>query len=171
MANWRVALPIIGAAVMAALPLWRYADRQRAESAAQSLVRQVQTAQDAFRNGGGRGAYATRLESLVEPCPGTSTALVSADRLQDVMSDYEAHLRAARGVELTGTDCHGRPVASSYYLALQPRAAETPAQQAFAVVTGGPLFVFFDGIAPQEADMAAGGLATRADALQTFKIP
>ena len=35
----------------------------------------------------------------------------------------------------------------------------------------GRIYVFFDGVAPLERDMAAGGLATPLESVPTFKIP
>jgi hypothetical protein len=71
---------------------------------------------------------------------------------------------------VVGIDCHGRQLTSDYYVAAEP-ANEFTGLLAFAATSRGRVYVFFDGIAPAERDMDAGGLAVPLDTLDTFKIP
>jgi hypothetical protein len=85
---------------------------------------------------------------------------------------YEVTIRPAASAESRGVDCHGRPTASDYYAAAQPRSPEILAKQAFGTTaSGGQIFVFFDGVAPLETDMGPDGLATPLEAVESFKIP
>jgi hypothetical protein len=84
---------------------------------------------------------------------------------------YVLTLRAATHGTPSGVDCHGRPTTSDYYAAIAPAPERTDGRRAFAMTSQNPVFVFFDGIAPTEADMASGGLATPRDLLETFRIP
>jgi hypothetical protein len=62
-------------------------------------------------------------------------------------------------------------VVSDYYASAEPGSSRPPAHQAFAVTSAGRVFVFFDGIAPRERDMAPGGTATPLEQVPALKIP
>jgi hypothetical protein len=83
---------------------------------------------------------------------------------------YRFVLRAARTARDVGLDCHGRRTASDFYAAATP-ANEFAGREAMAMTSWGRIYVFFDGIAPLESDMAVGGLAVPLDTLEAFKIP
>lgn len=170
--RWAWVVPLMGTLVMVAVPLIRHTQKTRAEAAAATFVGQVQIAQRAFRVAHGDDGYASSLASLNTPCPGRTDGHLTPSAVTALIdAGYAATLRPAAGAVAGSPDCHGRPLSSDYYVAVAPRSIDAAGQQAFAAVAAGPICVFFDGIAPVEADMADGGLATRLDALDAFTIP
>ena len=165
---WSILLPVIGTCVAAAIPLARYAEKQRDEAVAVNALRQIQDAQERVRDAA--GAYATVLATLVEGCQGGAAALPATVLGELTAAGYVLHLRAAVDAAPGGTDCAGHPLASDYYVAASPATAGEAAEKAFAGRANGRLFVFVDGIAPSEADIASG-LATPLDEINSFKIP
>lgn len=165
-------VPLVGAVIVAALPLVRYVQKRTAESGAADFLRRVQVAQHAFRASQPAAGYAASFESLTAPCPGGRPGMLRGDAISSLEQlGYAAQLRAAEGATPLALDCHGRPTVSDYYAAASPRSVASAGQQAFAATAAGRIFVFFDGIPPLERDMAPSGLATPLDALGTFKIP
>lgn len=165
---WSILLPVIGTCVAAAIPFARYAEKQRDESVAVNSVRQIQDAQERVRDAA--GAYATVLATLVEGCLGVAPALPAAVLEELAGAGYVLQMRAAVDAAPGGKDCQGHPLASDYYVAVSPATAGEAAEKAFAGRADRRLFVFVDGIAPSEADIA-GGLATPLDEINSFKIP
>ncbi len=167
-----LALPVIGAIAVIGLPLMRYAEKTRAEATAVEFLRRVQSAQEVFAAAGSPG-YASDLLSLTTPCEGHSTAALTTVAVSTLIgAGYQVRVRPAQGAEKRGPDCHGRPTVTDYYASVEPRSPEIVAQQAYALTaTGGAVFVFFDGVAPRERDMAPGGLATPLEAAGAFEIP
>jgi type II secretory pathway pseudopilin PulG len=162
--------PLLGVIVGAALPLgWHIQTLQR-EQRAEEALHVVGAAQIAFRAAGGAGGFATDLASLQTPCAGQPPNEPPAPAT-DAVIGYVITLRIARGSTPVGVDCHGRPTSSDYYAAVAPRPGRTDGRRAFAMTSAGHVFVFVDGIAPTELDMAPGGLAIPREALDTFKIP
>jgi hypothetical protein len=169
--RWRLILPVAGVLIALAWPFSRYAMKVRAETTALQVLEEIRLAQTAFRTNGGRGGYASSLDSLTRSCD-SSPAVLAESTLADLRTlGYEALLRARVGAAAVATDCLGRPTVQDYYVALQPVSATVDGQRAFAAAAEGDAFVFFDGLAPLEADMAAGGLATPVGALTAFRIP
>lgn len=161
-------IPVAGTLLAVSVPLVRYAARDRDERVAIEVVRRISDAQREFR--AGTGGYATDVASLTATCAATPAPLSSDvfDRLRTV--GYVLHMRAAAGETVGGTDCHGRALASDYYLAVAPASADVAARQAIATRSDGRLFLFHDGIAPTEADIATG-LPTPVEERESFKIP
>jgi type II secretory pathway pseudopilin PulG len=167
---WHWICPLLGVMVAAAFPLgWHIQTLQR-EQRAEETLHALGTAQLAFRGAGGAGGFATDLASLQAPCSG-QPPIAAAAPSADTVTGYVMTLRAGRDSTPAGVDCHGRPTSSDYYAAVAPRPGRTDGRRAFAMTSAGRVFVFFDGIAPTETDMAAGGLATPREVLDTFKIP
>lgn len=131
------------------------------EDAAAEALAAVVNAQRAFRDGGGRGGYATSLASLTTPCPSGERPTMAGVGA----SGYDIRVRAAAGTSAAGTDCHGRSTALDFVASAVPARPGVDGLRAMSVSAAGRTFVFFDGIAPREADMAAGGLAMPLDAL------
>jgi type II secretory pathway pseudopilin PulG len=156
----------------AALPLWQYSRKVQAEAAGEAFLRQLADAQLEFRRGHA-AHFATALESLTTPCPGAPGAPLDAGAVRGVGErGFVVLLRPVAGASEGAPDCHGRPTVTDYYVALQPASADAAPRQAYALTgRSGRIFVFFDGLAPLERDMAPGGLATPLDELGTFKIP
>jgi hypothetical protein len=164
-----ILIPLAGIAVAVAVPLVRYAQAQRDELIAIEVLAEVRAAQERFRMQS--GGYATDAASLVAGCAGSRSALDPRMLGRLSGSGYTLALRAARGVAASpGRDCHGRALTADYYAAVAPVDASRAAQQAFAAQAAGDIFIFYDGIAPTEADIAQG-LATPLAERSRFKIP
>ncbi len=169
---WRlvaiITIACIGTTGVVLVPVFTYARMDRAEHVASERLIALREAQRAFRRAGGAGGYATDLASLTTPCPGESPPALPADT--QTTHDYIFVLRAARNARDVGLDCHGRATATDFYAAATP-GNELAGREAMAMTSWGRIYVFFDGIAPLESDMAAGGLAVPLDTLEQFKIP
>ena len=163
-------LPAVGTAAAIAFPLGWHIQTLRHESAAEELLRAVRRAQITFRSAASSGGYATNVASLLTTCPAPALPGPPLTALAAV-SGYTVTLRPAFGSAIVGVDCHGRSTSSDYYVAVAPGPDPGYGRRAFAMTSDGRIFVFFDGVAPLEQDMEAGGLATPRDALDTFKIP
>jgi type II secretory pathway pseudopilin PulG len=163
-----ITIACLGATGVVLVPVLTYARMDRAEHAASERLIAIREAQRAFRRAGGAGGYATDLVSLATPCPGEAVRALPAD--SHTRGDYTVVLRAARQARDVGLDCHGRRTVSDFYAAAAPANAFA-GRQAMAMTSWGRIYVFFDGIAPLESDMAAGGLAVPLDTLHDFKIP
>jgi len=170
--RWLRLTPLVAALGVAAIPLWQYGRKVQAETAGGAFVRQLAEAQLEFHR---RYAahFATALDSLTTPCAGQPGAVLDIRAVRHVVErGFAVVVRAAAGAPEGPADCHGRPTATDYYAALQPVSADAAPRQAYALTgLSGRVFLFFDGIAPLERDMAPGGLATPLDELGTFKIP
>ncbi len=157
---------VVGIAAAIGVPVVTFTTMKRAEDLAVERIQQVYEAQRAFRARGGRGGYATSVESLTTACPEGERAVL--DRW--AVGGYVLTVRAAASARPAGTDCHGRPTAGDFYAAARP-AGPFAGRLAPAVTSRGRVFVFFDGVPPAEDDMRFGGLAVSLDALAGFKIP
>ena len=164
-------LPLLGTLAAASIPLITFAQKSRAEASAVDLLHRLDRAQQAFRLATGAG-YASSLRSIVTGCP---VAAAAGQQPTEVLSEfdgpYRLSLRAATSARVVGTDCHGQPIVSEYYASAEPAWTDPRGQKAFAMLSGSGVWVFFDGVAPLEADMGPGGLATRLEALDSFRIP
>jgi len=169
--KWAIVAPVIGMVAVAAIPFVRYAQKERAESAAVKFLEDVRLAQRHFAAAHGERGFAAGFDSLSEACPGAAASFAARDIHRVGDFGYQVILRPASGAITVALDCHGRPLVSDYYAAASPSAIDTAGQQAFALAGAGRIYVFFDGIAPLEKDMAPGGLATPLDTLDAFKIP
>jgi type II secretory pathway pseudopilin PulG len=165
---WTVITPVIGLCLVAGWPVARYAQKQRDEARAVSTLGDIRRAQERFRTR--NDGYATDLATLLAPCPGQTADLPAAILDQLTEAGYALTLRQATDAEEMGRDCHGRPLASDYYVAAAPRTAWEVAGKALAARSDGPFHVFVDGVPPRESDMTKG-LATTVDRLDTFRIP
>jgi hypothetical protein len=165
---WTIGLPLVGTLVAAAVPLVRYARMQRDEGVAIDVMARVQGAQAAFQRL--TGGFATDAASLTRACEGSEPVLAPDVLSGLTAAGYGLLLRAAEGAIIGGRDCLGRDLASDYYAAVAPLSPETVARQAFASRGDGRIYLFVDGLAPRERDMASG-LATPLEARDSFKIP
>jgi hypothetical protein len=154
-------------AVAVAYPVATNLAMKRREHSASLSLKAVAAAQLAFRAGAGRGRYAAALSSLTTPCPGagTPTLLTALNGEEWVSSGYRISLRAAREAAVTGLDCHGQPTAEDFVASARPIRVGVDGLRAMSVRADGRTYVFFDGVPPEEHDMAAGGLAMPLDAL------
>lgn len=158
----------------------RLGPKPRERLAAEALAAIVE-AQETFRATGGRGRYATTLESLATPCPGGEWMGLETDSLTG--RGYVITLRArqpqptlaraaspdAQGPKLASlqaasvVDCHGRPTAADFVASAAPIRAGIDGLRALSTTSTGRIVAFFDGVAPTEIDMAPGGLAMPLD--------
>jgi type II secretory pathway pseudopilin PulG len=159
---------MVGILVGIALPLTRYVQKRRAEAAAIQVLQQLRDAQQTFRTQW--GGYATDVDSLVAGCgSGRVVDPAELDRLRS--RGYGVSLRASSGARgLPERDCRGREMATDYHVSIQPTASGEAGQQAFAAGASGDIYIFYDGIAPSEADIASG-LATPLSRRSSFRIP
>jgi hypothetical protein len=164
-------LPLAGLVVVGSIPLVGYARKTAAERDAADALGGVHAAQEAFRNAGGRGGYASQVDSLATPCEGAAPSLPPALVREVAAIRYRLVVRPAVDASPAGVDCHGRPVVSDYYAAVHPDGADAPGQRAFAARADGRIYLFYDGVPPAERDMGEGGLATPLDAAAEFRIP
>lgn len=170
--RWIRVAPLVAAVLAAALPLARHVQRAKAEAAGVAFLERLAAAQQAFRDGPGHGGYATDVDTLTKGCGASSALLPAADMDRAREAGFAIVLRAAEEATALPPDCRGKATASNYYAAAQASGPDAPPQQAFALTgSSGRIYLFFDGIAPLERDMAPGGLATPLEALGTFRIP
>ena len=167
---WRRFLPLAGTALLLAWPVGRYALKVRDEAQALNVVHEVRRAQERFRTSSPAAGYASSIESLAGGC-GTAAPMSRATLADLERVGYDLHLHPSAASRVVGKDCHGRPTVDDYYLGVEPRGAAVAGQRAYGATSRGDVFVFFDGLAPREQDMTAGGLATTSEALSSFKIP
>jgi hypothetical protein len=165
---WTIGFPLAGCLVAAAVPLVRYAGMQRDERVAIDVMAQVQGAQAVFQNRS--GGFATNAASLTAVCDGREPALSLAVLAGLAAAGYGLQLRAAEGATVSGRDCLGGDVATDYYAAIAPLSPATRARQAYASRGDGRVYLFVDGLAPRERDIASG-LATPLEARESFRIP
>jgi hypothetical protein len=172
MPRWLRFVPLVAALGVAAIPLWQYGQRLQAEAAGEAFLRQFAEAQLAFRRAHPPN-FATALESLTMACAGEPGTALDPGAVRTIRArGFDLVVRPAQGAAEGTADCHGRPTAADYYAALQPSSSEAAPRQAYGLTgLSGRVFVFFDGLAPLENDMAPGGLATPLDTLSAFRIP
>lgn len=165
---WVFIVPLVGMALVAALPAVWAAQGRRDEEQAIAALGRVREAQERFR--AEVGDYATDLSSLTAGCGGAAPAELAglSGQLRD--HGYALTLRAREGTPAAGQDCHGRPTGRDYYVAAAPVAGRTNGHRAYAALADGRIYVFFDQVAPRETEIAAG-LSPALDTLDHFTIP
>jgi hypothetical protein len=154
-------MAVAGLAIVAGYGLASRLQMVRHEQEAADRLAAIADAQEAFRADGGRGGYASSLESLTSACPGAGTPMLR-ERLTGgriVTGGYAFSLRPHRDATPAGTDCFGRVTMTDFVASAAPISVGVDGLRAMSVVAGRRLFVFFDGVAPAEADMTSGGLA------------
>ena len=97
--------------------------------------------------------------TLAASCPGTTIGFISPDMSTDptIKSGYTIALSAATGASPGPLDCNGTATQSAYYATAVPITGGTSGLRAFATTGAGTIFFDRTGIAPTEAQMAAGG--------------
>lgn len=160
-------VPVAVAALAVAWPVWTQFARGRAEEAGLRLAERLHVEQRRFRDGEGQGGYAADLASLANRCGKAAGGPDLTDEAARI--GYQVTVRPAPEARTMGT-CGSANTTSDYLITLEP-AGSRGAHRAYAVGPDGVVRVFFDGVAPDTADMGPGGLATPASELATFKIP
>lgn len=166
MRRWVVIVPVLGTLAIVAVPFLSAVQARRDEAAAVRALQRVHDAQERFR--AATGAYATDLASLAAGCAGAPPAPGLTP--SSGAGPYRLMLRVADRHEPSGHDCHGRPLAPDYYVSASPVPGATTAQRAYAARRDGRIFLFYDQVPPQEAEIS-GGLATPLDQADAFRIP
>ena len=166
----RLAFPIVLAAGLIGWVVAGHVARLRVEAIGVGFVTELHDAQFAFR--AAAGGFASHLDSLTARCPdggGPWLGAATLDRLAE--AGYRVTLRSREGARTLGSDCHGRPFVEDYYVGLEPGGSRQAALRAYGSNSARRVYVFVDGVAPREADMEPGGLATPLEAMPTFRIP
>jgi type II secretory pathway pseudopilin PulG len=163
-----VVLAVLGIAAAVSVPLVSHSRSTSAEARAAVALGEIGEAQRRFRARAGHGGYATDLASLRTPCPGEQQGALSAEHAS--VAGYSLLVRSTIAARPVGTDCHGRPMTTDYYAAAEP-VTPLSGRLALAMTARARIYVFIDGLAPVESDMAVGGLAVPLDTLDAFKIP
>ena len=144
--------------------------RARAQAAATGFLMRLHESQQAFEKMA--GGFASELESLTRVCPSGRGPWMDTATLDSLRgAGYVVQLRPWAGARVLGPDCHGRALVNDYYVGLEPASGRAAGQRAYGSNGTGRVYVFVDGIAPREADMAPGGLATPLEEMPTFRIP
>ena len=166
----RLALPLVLAAGLIGWVVSGHVARVRAEAVGVGFVAELHDAQFAFRTAA--GGFASHLDSLTARCPHGGGPWLDAATLERLAeAGYRVTLRPREGARTLGSDCHRRPVVEDYYVGVEPDGAREAALRAYGSNGARRVYVFVDGVAPREADMAPGGLATPLEAMPSFRIP
>ncbi len=157
-----IVVAIIGLIAAIAIPGLRRAMMSANEASAIGSLRAISSAQTNFASVAGRGGFAGSLTTLATICPGTSSAFISPDLSADPSnkSGYLVALAPAAASTPGLADCNGTPTETAFYATAVPAVAGFSGQRAFATSGGGTIFYDSTGIAPTEAQMAAGGGGT-----------
>ena len=131
-------------------------------------LRHVQAAQRALH--AGTGGYAATVATLTATCKGMERMLPPEALATFEARGYALVVRPSRAGRTAGVDCEGRALTSDYVVSAWPVSASAAARQAYTGLPDGRMFLFYDGIAPSEGDIAKG-LATPVAERESFTIP
>ena len=144
--------------------------RVRAHAAATGFLTRLNESQQSFKTVA--SGFASELDSLTRACPSGQGPWLDAKVVETLKhAGYLVRLRPRAGAAFLGPDCHGRALVNDYYVAVEPASSRDVGQYAYSSGGAGRVYVFVDGVAPREADMAPGGLATPLEAMPSFRIP
>jgi len=90
-----------------------------------------------FSTACGDGGYATSLEDLATPAPGTTEAFLGS--LGPPLTDYTLTLSPTEDARSGAVDCHGHSTTSAYYVSATPTARER-SRAAFAMSEDGEIW-------------------------------
>lgn len=149
---------IIGIIAAIALPAMLRARMSGNEAAAIGSMRSLNSGETSYAATTGHGGFAGLLATLSTPCPGSVAAFISADLSSDpsVKSGYVITVTRSASSVPGGDDCNGTPTESGYYATALPVVAGNSGQRGFATAGSGTIYFDGTGVAPTEAQMAAG---------------
>jgi len=157
-----IVIAIIGVIAAAAIPGLRRAWMSANEASAIGSMRAISSAETSYAAVAGRGGFAPGLTTLSAPCPGGGSGFISPDLSADPShkSGYVVTLMPAASATAGAADCNGVITQTAFYATAVPIAPSFSGQRAFATSSGGTIFFDNSGVAPTEAEMAAGGTGT-----------
>jgi hypothetical protein len=157
--------PVIGLLLAIGVPLAEHVARERNTRTVIALVQEAMALQAAFQ--GRAGGYASGGAALAAACASGSEAfgLVQA---RAAAAGYRVAVCPSAQAHLVGNACDGTPLISAYLVTAEPVVPGVG--RAVTGVSDGGVFVFYDGVAPTEHDIARG-LPTPLDRLNAFRIP
>jgi type IV pilus assembly protein PilA len=155
------AVAIIGIVAAIAVPSLLRARIAANETSALGSMRAVNSAQTAYAGAASAGGYATDLNVLVQPCPGSSLGFISPDLAGDPAQKSGYSLRLAAGSLGAGAlDCNGTASNLGYYLSAVPVTIGLTGHRGFAATSPAVIYFTHSGAAPTEAEMLPGGGGT-----------
>jgi prepilin-type N-terminal cleavage/methylation domain-containing protein len=157
-----IVIAIVGTVSAIAVPTMLRARMSGNEASAIGSLRALSSAETSYSGAAGRGAYAAQLATLATPCPGSTSAFISADLAMDpsIKSGYTIALARAAASIIGLADCSGTPTTTAYYSTATPVVAGSTGQRAFAMAGNGTIFFASNGTPPTEAAIALGGGAS-----------
>lgn len=157
-----IVVAIIGIIAAVAIPGLRRAMMSANEASAIGSLRAISSAQTSYAAVAGRGGFAPGLVALSAPCPGGNSGFISPDLSADPSnkSGYTITLVPAAAAAAGPADCNGVITQTAFYATAVPIAISFSGQRAFGTTSGGSIFFDNTGVAPTEAQMAAGGSGT-----------
>jgi len=157
-----IVIAIIGILAAIAVPAMLRARRTGNEAAAIGSLRALNSAENSYSAGAGKGGFAPLLATLAIGCPGSPAAFISPDLSIDpaIKSGYIVTMAAASISSPGPADCNGTLTETAYYSTAVPVAAGLSGLRAFSSSAAGAIFFDATGVAPTEAQMAPGGGAT-----------
>lgn len=157
-----VVVAIIGILVVMAVPGLLRARMSANEASAIGTMRSISSAESSYASGAANGAFASRLNRLGQPCPGSIQGFLAPDLSTDpsVKSGYQITLAAATGSIPGPLDCNGAASVTGYYATAVPTQPGVSGNRGFATYTVGTVYFTANGVAPTEAEMLPGGTGT-----------
>ncbi len=157
-----IVVGIIGILSAVAAPSLLKARMSGNESSAIGSLRALNTAEASYASGAGQGGFATQFATLALACPGGTIGFISPDLSTDptTKSGYTITVTVGTGASPGPLDCRGTATQSAYYGTALPVTGGTSGWRAFATTAAGTIYFDRTGLAPTEAQMAAGGGGT-----------
>jgi len=156
-----IVVAIIGIVAAIAVPSLLRARIAANETSALGSIRAVNSAQTAYASAASAGGYATNLNVLAQPCPGSNLGFISPDLAGDPALKSGYYVRLAAGSLGAGpVDCNGVASNAGYYLTAVPVTIGLTGKRGFAATSPAVIYFTYNGAAPTEAEMRPGGGGT-----------
>jgi prepilin-type N-terminal cleavage/methylation domain-containing protein len=123
------------------------------EASAIASLRAIASAQMAYANSCGRGAFASALPTLAQPVPGTTTPFLSPELTVApviMKSGYTTTMAAGAGAVAADPDCNGTVTQTGYYASAIPNLYGLHGLRSFGMATAGVIWQEYAGTAPGE---------------------
>jgi type IV pilus assembly protein PilA len=156
-----IVVAIIGIVAAIAVPSLLRARIAANETSALGSIRAVNSAQTAYASAASAGGYATDLNVLAQPCPGSNLGFISPDLAGDPAQKSGYQVKLTAGSQGPGPlDCNGTTSNAGYYLTAVPVTIGLTGKRGFAATSPAVIYFTHSGLAPTEAEMAPGGGGT-----------
>jgi hypothetical protein len=119
------------------------------ETSVALLLQTIATSQTIFATSCGNGGYATSIDQLTTPPPGSSDAFFDRTALDRLARYYAVTLFASPNARAP-TDCHGHPTAIVFTATAVPKVFGEIARHSFALDRQGTIWYSESPIAPTE---------------------